>query len=637
MLQLIRDRAQGFVVGVIVLFICLTFALWGVDEYMGGNATVVVAEVNGDEVELNEFQRMFQRLRQQAQIIYGEQFDAAEWSGEQAKLSTLNQVVDERLLLDLADNSNMRISNRQVFEQIRNNERFRDEAGNFSQETYATIVGYMGFSEIGFEQQMRRDLILNQLRTGIAGSAFVTRKEARIIEQIRKQRRDISFGIVPIETFKDEAVPSDEEIEAYYQQDTERYRVSEKAAIEFVTLSIEQLMKEVQPDEQALALYYEENTGNYTQDEQRNANHILIQVKRDAPESEANAALIKANLLRTQAMETGASFEDLARENSDDVGSRTEGGETGKFARGVMAPEFEEAVFSMAEGDISEPVRTDFGYHVIRLKEIDEGGLQSFDQARQDVEEQYRREQAEAIFYEQAEQLSDLAFEQPDSLTPIADALGLDIQKTPLADRNELSLSLPVEAIVKAFTNETLVEGLNSEPVETNNGEIIVVRVAEHKPMRIAGLEEVKDEIIRSIQAENSRTATQELGEKLLEEMKSGADPKTVLAAHSIEWKEEPAQASESTKVNRAVVRAAFKAALPEGQSETFIGVSYGVGDYALVKVANISYPEGGEVVTEDVAAVQNTVTRNRVITDWRTFVEASRDDAEIELYPSNL
>ena len=637
MLQLIRDRAQGFVVGVIVFFICLTFALWGVEEYMGSNASVTVAEVNGNEVELDEFQRTFQRLRQQAQIVYGDQFDSEEWSGEQAKLSTLNQVVDEQILLGLAEDSNMRISNRQVFEQIRNNERFLDENGNFSQDTYATIVGYMGFSEIGFEQQMRRDLILNQLRTGIAGSAFVTRKEARIIEQIRKQRRDIGFGIVPIETFQDETIPSDEEIEKYYQDDTDRYRISEKAALEFVTLSIEQLMKEVQPDEAALVTYYEENNGNYTQEEQRNANHILIQIKRDAPESEENAALVKANLIRAQAMETGASFEELAKENSDDVGSRTEGGETGKFGRGVMAPEFEEAVFGMAEGDISEPVRTDFGYHIIRLKEIDEGGLQSFDEARQDVEDQYRREQAEAIFYEHAEQLSELAFEQPDSLTPLADALGLEIQKTRLADRNELSLSLPTPAIAAAFTNETLVEGLNSEPVETNDGEIIVVRVIEHQPMRIAELAEVKDEIIRAIQNEKARNATKELGEKLLAELKNGAEPKTVLDVHGIEWSEETAQARESTKVNRAVIRAAFKANVEEGKEAAYIGVPFGVGDYALVKVSNISYPEGGEVITEDVAAVQNTINRNRVITDWRTFVEATREDAEVELYPGNL
>ena len=189
MLQLIRDRAQGFVVGVIVLFICLTFALWGIDEYVGAGGAVVVAEVNGDEVELGEFQRMFQRIRQQAQILYGEQFNEAQWTGEQAKLSTLDQVVDERVLLGLASDANMRISNRQVFEQIRNNDQFRDEAGNFSQETYARLVGYMGFNEIGFEQQMRRDLLLNQLRTGIAGSAFVTNKEARLIEQMRKQKR----------------------------------------------------------------------------------------------------------------------------------------------------------------------------------------------------------------------------------------------------------------------------------------------------------------------------------------------------------------------------------------------------------------------------------------------------------------
>ena len=637
MLQLIRDRAQGFVVGVIVLFICLTFALWGIDEYVGSGGAVVVAEVNGDDVELGEFQRMFQRIRQQAQILYGEQFNEAQWTGEQAKLSTLNQVVDERVLLGLAADANMRISNRQVFEQIRNNDQFRDEAGNFSQQPYGTLVGYMGFSEVGFEQQMRRDLLLNQLRTGIAGSAFVTNKEARLIEQMRKQKRDIAYGVIPVETFKNDQTPSDEEINAFYQQDTERYRVAEKASIEYVILSIEQLMKEVAPDEQDLVTYYEANSGNYTQDERRNANHILIQLKRDAPQSEVDIALEKAQSLRTKALESGTSFEELAKENSDDIGSRTEGGETGLFGRGVMAPEFEESVFGMQVGDVSEPIRTDFGYHIIKLKEVNEGGLQSFDEARRDVEEQYRREQAEEVFYDQGVQLTDLAYEQPEGLEPIADALNIEIQKTALADRNELALTLPVAAVNAAFADETLIDGLNSQVVETDNGEAIVVRVSEHQPSRIAPVEEVRDDIIAAIQNKKAREASAALGEKLLEQLKAGEDPKLVLSANDIEWREESAQGRDSSKVNRAVLRAAFKADVPEAGAATFIGVPYGIGDYALVKISNVSYPPTTEIVTADVQAVRNTVARNHVIADWRNFVAANRDKAEVELFPGNL
>ncbi len=637
MLQLIRDRAQGFVVGVIVLFICLTFALWGIDEYVGAGGAVVVAEVNGDEVELGEFQRMFQRIRQQAQILYGEQFNEAQWTGEQAKLSTLDQVVDERVLLGLASDANMRISNRQVFEQIRNNDQFRDEAGNFSQETYNRLVGYMGFSEIGFEQQMRRDLLLNQLRTGIAGSAFVTNKEARLIEQMRKQKRDIGYGVIPVETFKNEDTPTDEEINAFYQEDTERYRIPEKASLEYVILSIEQLMKEVTPDEQDLVAYYEANAGNYTQDERRNANHILIQLKRDAPPSEVDIALEKAQALRTQALSGDASFEELAKENSDDIGSRTEGGETGLFGRGVMAPEFEESVFGMQVGDVSEPIRTDFGYHLIKLKEINEGGLQSFDEARRDVEEQYRREQAEEIYYEQGEQLTDLAYEQPEGLEPIADTLNLEIQKTAIADRNELALTLPIEAVSAAFSDETLIDGLNSQSIETDNGELIVVRVGEHQPSRISSLEDVRDDIIAAIQNKKAREATAAFGEKLLARLQAGEEPSLVLSAEEVEWREETAQSRDSSSVNRAVLRAAFKADVPEAGSATFIGVPYGVGDYALVKISNVSYPPTTEVVTADVDAVRNTVARNHVISDWRNFVEANREKADIELFPGNL
>ena len=637
MLQLIRDRAQGFVVGVIVLFICLTFALWGIDEYIGAGGKVVVAEVNGDEIELSEFQRMFQRLRQQAQILYGDQFDEAQWSGEQAKASTLDQVVDERILLQLATDANMRISDRQVFEQIRNNEQFRDEAGNFSQQTYSTLVGYMGFSEIGFEQQMRRDLLLNQLRRGVAGSAFVTRKEAQATERLRKQTRDIAYAVVPVERFKDDGEPSEEEIKAFYTEDTDRYRVAEKASLEYVTLSIEQLMKEVTPDEQALKEYYQANETNFTQEEQRNANHILIQVRRDAPESEAEEALAKATAIREQALQSGASFEQLAEENSDDIGSRTEGGETGMFGREVMAPEFEQAVFSMEIGDISEPIRTDFGYHIIRLKEIDEGGLQTFEQARLDVEEQYRREQAETVFFEQAEQLTELAFEQPDSLMPISDALGLEIQKTALADRNELVLSVPFAVVQAAFKDETLIDGLNSEPIETDNGEVLVVRVKEHKPTRIASLDEVRDEVISAIRDKKAREATAAYGEQLLTRFRDGEDPQTVLAEEELEWKIETAQDRNSTDINRAVLRAAFKAETPADSEKTYIGVGYGLGDYALAQITNVNYPANAELSSDEVEAVQSTVTRSRVIADWRNFVAANRKDAEVVLHPGNL
>ncbi|MEM7466000.1 MAG: SurA N-terminal domain-containing protein [Pseudomonadota bacterium] len=637
MLQLIRDRAQGFVVGVIVLFICLTFALWGIDEYVGAGSAVVVAEVNGDDVELNEFQRMFQRLRQQAQMLYGERFDEAQWTGEEAKLSTLEQVVDERILLELATDSNMRVSDRQVFEQIRNNDQFQDANGNFSQQTYSTLVGYMGFSEVGFEQQMRRDLLLNQLRTGIAGSAFVTAKEARLLQRIRTQKRDIGYGVVPISEFRKDIEPSDEEVQTFFDENPDKYRISEKASLEYVSLSIEKLMKEVAPDEQDLLTYYEANSGNYTQEERRNANHILIQVKKDAPDDEVNAALLRANLLRVQATDSETSFEDLAKENSDDVGSRTEGGETGLFGRGVMAPEFEEAVFSMSVGAVSEPIRTQFGYHIIRLKEIDEGGLQSFDEARQDVEEQFRREQAESIFYEQSEQLADLAYEHPENLEPIADATGLEIKTTELADRNELVLSVPFQVVEAAFSDEVLNERLTSEPLETSDGDIYVVRVQEHQPFRPATLDEVRDDIVAELTNQQARAASTALGEKLLARLEAGEAPTEVLAEHEIEWRELTEQGADSTEVNRAVLRAALKAETPADGEATFIGVEYGVGDYALVKVSNVTYPDAGELISDDVKAVQNTVTRNRVITDWRNFVSANRADADVELYPGNL
>ena len=636
MLQLIRERSQGLIVGVIVFFICLTFALFGVQQYLEGQTSVVVAEVNGEEVGLTEYQRAFQQIRQRAQAMYGDAFDPNVFASEQAKQNTLDYLIDEKLLLQASDKANLQASNLQVANYIRTSPQFqRDD--EFSSDLYRQMVRALGFSELGFEQQVRKDFVVNQLRAGIAASDFTTAEELQQLERYRQQTRDVGYAIIGIETFKENVEATEEQVKAFFEDNGERYRIPEKLVLHYLDLSIDSLMKDVTANEEQLRAYYDANTAHYTVQEQRSANHILVQLKRDAGEEAEATALAKAQGLREQAMQ-GGSFEEIAKENSDDVGSRTDGGETGFFGRGVMAPEFEEAVFSMAPGAISEPVRTQFGYHIIRLNEVKEGGIKPFDEATSEVEEAYKREQAEALFFEQAERLSELAYEQPDSLDAASDALGLPIEKTEALDRSEIAVEFGPRLAEAAFEAEVLLEGLNSEPIDVSNTRLVVVRVEQHLESTIPAFADVQAQVKTDYIDAEARKGTNAHGAALVERLRNGEAVETVLAEESVGWEAVASASRETAKLNRAVARAAFKVA-PANDASTVVyeGVPLGVGDYAIIGVSNVRLPEKEELNVSDISQLRRDVAEDRNSIAWRDFVEILKSDAKVESFPDRL
>jgi len=635
MLQMIRDRSHGLVAGVIVFFICLTFALFGVQQYLDAQSSVVVAEVNGEEVPLTEFQRAFTQLRQRAQAMFGEAFDPSIWGGEEAKMNALNYVIDERVLLQTIDDANIRASDLQVANYIRTSPQFQEDS-EFSANLYKQMIRSIGFSEIGFEQQVRKDLVINQLRAGIAATAFATAEELQQLEQFRQQKRDLGFAIIGIEEFREGVVPTAEEISSYFEKNSENYRIPEKVSLAYIDLSIENLMSEVQTDDAALLAYYEANVGNYVAQEQRNANHILVQVPRDAGEEEEQNARDKAVELRELAL-VGEEFEAVARENSDDIGSRTDGGETGFFGRGVMAPEFEEAVFSMNEQDISEPIRTEFGFHVIRLKAIKPGGIKTFDEAKDDVLATYQREQAEALFFEQAEQLSELVYEQPDTLEPSAEMVGLDIKQTGMLTRQDLADEFAPRVAEAAFDSEVLVDGLNSEPIDVSNGRVVVVRLVEHEPSRIPELSAVESEVTRNLVDATARERISESGDSLVERLNNGDDRQALLDEAEVTWEEVSGATRDSAKLNRAVLRAAFRVAPPADGATVYEGVPIGIGDYAIVGISLVEVPPIEQLNVSDISQLRRDVATDRTAVGWRDFVEVLKSDAAIETFPDRL
>ncbi|MFT4580971.1 MAG: peptidyl-prolyl cis-trans isomerase D [Gammaproteobacteria bacterium] len=635
MLQLIRDRSQGLVVGVIVFFICLTFALFGVQQYLDSQSTVVVAEVNGTEIGLKEYQRAFQQLRQRAQAMLGESFDSAQWSGSEAKLSALDFVVNESLLRQVVEKANIRSSDLQVASYIRNSPQFKLD-GEFSEQRYQQAVRIIGFSELGFEQQVRQDLVVNQLRAGIGASALVTAEELQRLEQLREQTRDIGYAIFGIESLAEQPSPSSEEIAAYFDENSENYRIEEKVSISYVDLSIDSLMAQVIVNESKLRLDYETNRANYVKNEQRNANHILIEVAKSASAQAEESARERATQVRALAVE-GGDFEELAKEHSDDIGSKTDGGETGFFSRGVMTPEFETAVFEMSEGDISEPVRSEFGFHVIRLKAISPSGIKSFQDARSDVEKSYRREQAENLFFEQAEELGDLAYEHPDSLDVVAATLDLAIKRTDPLSRSDIALMFSEQVTEAAFEPEVLLEGLNSAPIEVSNNRIVVVRLAEHAPSRVPPLDDVRTNVTKDFSDAHARDVVHAHGQSLVERLNKGEDLTSVMSDGDLKWEQVDGVTQNSPKINRAIMRTAFKSVAGGVSKAEYVGVPIGISDFGIVGISNVVLPPVDELSTSEIGQLRREASAARSSGNWLDFMELLKSDSKIETYPDRL
>jgi len=634
MLQAIRERSQGLIVAIIVGFISLTFALWGVESYISDGRQVVVAEVDDEEILLTEFQDNLQKMRSQAQSALGEAYADIDWNSADVKRRALDQIVDERIITRLIDDTRMRISDLQVARQLQQIPAFQDETG-FSRTLYEQRLPQIGLTEAGFERELRNDMAKAQLRAGIAASEFVTPVEAREVERLRKQKRDIGYAIIPASTYEDQVQLTDDDVRAGYEANKEAFRRDELVKLEYIELAPAALEAEVTVTDESLRDYYESNKSAYTRQEQRNVNHILIQVAESADAAAIDAALAKANQALTRAR-AGESFEDLATELSDDVGSRTEGGETGLFPRGVMAPEFEEAAFALEVGEVSEPVRTKFGYHVIKLKETDPGGVQSFEEVRADVERAYRSTEAQKMFFDQVEQFSNLVYEHPDSLATAADALGLEIRTTEASSREQLATLFSEQTAARAFETEVLVEGLNAEPVELADGRVVAIRVTEHKPSEIPPLAEVKDAVVEALRTERLRTLTEQAGKAIIEQLRGGATIADTVEKAGFGWVTAEATDRESDQANRAVLRAAFRSRV-DGDGPGYVGVPVGQSDYAVIRIANVVMPAEDEIERTEIIAVQRELLEARAAIVWQDFVEALRASSSVEVFDRNL
>jgi len=598
MLSFIRDRAQGWIAWVIVGLLIIPFALWGVNEYVGNSDKLVAATVNGTDIGQREFQQAFYDQRGRMQQMLGGQYDAQLFD-PQIKQRVINELVDRELLLQNADDMGFRVSDQTVVAAIQSIDSFR-ENGAFSVSLYQQQLQTQGQSPTAFERYVKRIMTAGQLPDGLASSAFVTDAELDEVIRLEKQQRDFQYFVLKTSQFQDESLADDAAIKSYYEQHVDRFLTPEKVRVEYVELSVAALKSDEEPSEEELHEFYETNQNQFSVVGERQASHILIQLEEGADEAAVTAAREKAEDLVAR-LNAGESFEKLAKENSDDSGSAETGGDLGYFGRDIMEPDFEEAAFSLELNEVSEPVLTSFGYHVIKVTGIREREVKPFADVRDEILAQFQNDAAEREYFDLAEQLTNQAYEMPDSLSETADELGLELKQSPFFERHGgTGVFANPRIVTAAYSDDVLKQGFNSEPLDVGENHVLVLRLLEHQKADRRPLSEVKSQVKQSLIQEKAREAVKAAGEKALQQLEAGESIETVSKALSVDWEDAGAVTRDTRDHDTQIIKQTFRLTHPSSpDSPRYSSVVLNSGDYAVIRLNKVV---DGDPTTMDVA-----------------------------------
>ena len=631
LMQKIKHWVTGWIATVILVFIIITFAVWGIN-FADQGVEPVVAKVNGENIKLRQFQQAYSDLLRQEQEIAGSPLPP---DGEKLlKQRTLNTLIEAELLHQGALDIGLRVSDASVREAIKNIEVFSGEQG-FNTRFYENSIRQMGITPALFEAQLRLDLMTGQLRQAIGNSVFVSVKEATWLTRLEKQTRDFSYLILSVDEIQDSIAIEDNAVERYYRETHTGLSAPEQVKIEFIELSAEALMKTIDIDEEKLQDFYVSNKDKYEVEEQRKINVVDFKFASDGSDEMLDDVRKKANEIRDLIVE-GMSFSELAEKHHDESPAEMLVNEYGFLAQGILPAEVDEVAFSMSAGDISEVIASDEGLHILKLIEIKDRRENTLENARKDVELDYKKAEAELKYYNLADQVVNLAYEHPDTLAIAGEEIGIEIQQSDFFSRaNATGILTHPEVIAASFSEEALQNRQNSEAITLNHHHLVILRILEHRPERKRTLEEVREQIKLTLQSAQASDSQREKAQAILAELQQQKDLAQVAEKWQFSWQQAEQVTRDAAAVNRQILRAAFKLPKPEHDAYTFSSIALGTGDYVVIALAEVEYPQ--TLDDQDIEQSKARLRQRKLGAEWLAIVSGLKANAKIKINSSNL
>lgn len=485
------------------------------------------------------------------------------------------------MLLQYVQDQNLLVSDETARDFIQTLEYFQKD-GKFDKTQYQTMLGSQGMSSAEFVNRIKKALVMEQFQRAVVDSSFVTPAEINNFFKIQNQTRDVEYLTVPLTAVSQQ--PGEEEITAYYQQHQDAYQTPEQVAIEYVELSLDKLAADISPTEEQLKAYYEEQKVQFTTKERRKISHILFAFSKD--KAADDLALQKA--LKAKQDLKNKDFAALAAEVSDDKLTAKNGGDLGLFNVGVMEKAFEDAASSLKLGEVSEPVKSAFGYHLIKVTELIPGDVKPYEAVKAEVSKAYQKAQAEAKFNTLAEKVAEVSYENPDSLAAVAQLLGGATSKTQAFTRTAGEGIAADEKVRAAAFSEDVLKGSNSEPLEIGGDKVVVLRMLSHQPAASRELKEVKAEVITAIQQDKAKQQAIATADKIKQELVGGKTLAQIAEALHLQTKKINGLTRTTSELPAAVTQEIFRTAKPKAGQPSVAVIDEAKGGKLVVSVNNV-------------------------------------------------
>ena len=522
MLSAIRNKSKGWVAYVVVGFITIPFALFGIQDYVSGSSNASIATVDGEDVDINvyyqELNTQQRNLQQQLGAAYSQEIDNA------LKQTLIDSMINEKLLENFANSLDVVTLDDEVRSVIEMNQAFIVD-GEFSEDRYSQLLRLNSYSPAGYEIAQSKALTRDQIKRNLSGSAFISSTQIKQLNDLASQEREVSYIALNTSDYESQVSVSQSEISDYFNENRSNFIEGRKVKVDFVELSLADMEEPASPDEETLKSLYDDNLELYTNSERRRAQHILVE-----SEELAKELLDQIN--------QGADFSELAIVNSKDTSSNEKGGDLGFFEKDLMGAEFDEAAFAMNVGEVSEIVSTDYGYfHIIKLTDIEVETVQSFDDVTEQLVALNKKNVSKKMLFDSLEEFASLAYEE--SLDMVADQFGLELQTS---DYFASSSEQYDEAFVSAAFSETVIdEGENSEVIELSAEKFVVLSLSSAQPEREKELDEVKDQVASILSNIGAKILIDNLSLAVATALVSGDELMTnkLLTDNGLKWNKE--------------------------------------------------------------------------------------------------
>ena len=638
MLQYIHDKLSGKLAYILLGALALVFSVWGVQGIVSFSAKREAGmRVNGEDIDTERVRRAYQE--QIAQISRAFKGDLPAPLKTRAQQQVTDQFVAVTLLDQQAQKLGYTVSDADVIRAVQAEQAFQVD-GKFDRDAYEGLLRSRGYTPAMFEAEERKDLRDRQIEAGIRLSAFATEAEVKRLAALEGETRSVAYAAIPAAKFLPGVHADAAAIQAYYDGHKSDYMTADTVTLSYVALRLDTLAAQVPVTDADLKAYFDSVKDRYVQPEKRHARHILIQ-------GEDDAARAKADSVYKEATAPGADFAELAKKYSADAGSAQQGGELGWAEKGFFVPSFADALFAMQPGEIKGPVKSQFGWHIIKLEGIDAGKAKSFDEVKPQLEAEYRRTEAEKRFGDAQEKLDQLVFENSGSLEPAAQALGVKVEQ--IADFTRTAGGAPLGADPKlleaAFSSDVLA-GQNSRALELKPGLVVAIHASNRREPKLRPLSEVRAQVEQAVTEDLAAQAAADAAKTLSAALAAGTlwsdalkplgpthppdTEKEKAPPNTVVYQPAMSMVRANAGVPRAVTTSAFQAAHPQGGKPSVGSVALLKGDVAVYTVDAVQPGTLGK----DATSQAQRIAQSSAIGEITAYVETLRAAASIHTNP---